>query len=98
MYATQPLSAALSTAEQRDFELIVRSARDAGWLDDACSINAVPLECRVLITCVAGDQVRTQAYDWNSRWPYQFLHDLAHGQWRSKRAVTEFTREYEASW
>lgn len=83
MYATRQLTPTLSIAEQRDLELIIQSARDSGWLDEECSISVVPMDHRLAITSTAGGQVHTQVYEWNSRWLYQFLHDLAHGQWKT---------------
>jgi len=84
MYASPTYNRALSTAEQRDFELIVRSAKDSGWLEDDCTLTVEPIEHHVTIVSTIGKYSNRRDYEWTSRWLYQFLADLAHGKWKSK--------------
>lgn len=82
-HTAEHYAAVLSFAERRDFELIVRSAKDCGWLDDDSMLTAIPEDQHVTITSITHQQKYSHEYEWNSRWLYQFLHDLAHGKWKT---------------
>jgi hypothetical protein len=81
-YATRNVLVTLDAAEQHDFELIVRSAKASAWLDDSCIVTAARMEFEVIIIFAIGRHTQTHVYEWNSRWLYRFLCDLAHGHWK----------------
>jgi hypothetical protein len=72
----------LTSAEQRDFELIIRNARASCWLDQLSTVVVRVNECTVSITVSLGVRNQTKQYDADTLWPYRFLYDLAHGNWQ----------------
>ena len=76
-------SSHLSPIEQRDFQLIIDSAMQSGWIDPSRRVTADIFDDCVVITMEADDRKATLAYEHNERWLYRFLVDLAHGAWKS---------------
>jgi len=79
---SRPPPSHLSSVEQRDFQLIVDSAKQNGWIDSAGEVTAEIFDDCVMITMEVTDRKATLAYEHNERWLYRFLVDLAHGAWK----------------
>lgn len=69
----------LTPIEQRDFDLIVRSAKECGWLDETSHVAAVVMGDEIMITFTFGTQVVPWMYEHTTRWLYHLLRDLAQG-------------------
>ena len=71
----------LTVVEKRQFALIVRSAKSAGWIDPDDELVAARSSQDVVVS-TSGAGVRTKHYANQERWLLDLLHDLAQGAWR----------------
>lgn len=69
----------LTPSEQRDFDVIVRSAKRYGWLDESYSATAAVFGGEVIVTFTSGSHVDSYTYTRDHSWPYRLLRDLVHG-------------------
>jgi hypothetical protein len=81
----------LTLAERLDFDRIVSNAAVMGWLAPNQQLELKPTRSTVVVRST-GSCAHERSYARTHRWLFEFLQDVAHGEWHAGDAASEHER------